>query len=136
MHKAEPYATTSANPRELVAGEHVDDSGGAEGGLHGNHGGMPAGHRADDGGVAAQRVVAHGVEHGADDLGGHDGDEFAFVGDIERVEAEEFAGAADHFADGDGGLVEFDADFSEGGDFVDGAGQTAARGIAHAADVG
>src|ERR1035437_10266717 len=69
-------------------------------------------------------------------MGGRDGDEFGFVGDIERVEAEEFASAADDFADGDGGLVEFDADPSQGGDFVDGARQAAARGIAHAADGG
>src|ERR1039457_6165623 len=78
-------------------------------------------HCADDGALAAQRVSAHGGEHGRGRLGRNDGDELAFVGHIERVEAEQFAGAADHFADGDGGLVEFHTDFSQGCDFIDGA---------------
>src|ERR1019366_313433 len=43
------------------------------------------------------------------------------------------AGAADHLADGDGGLVELHANPGQGGDFVDRGTEAAARGIAHAA---
>src|ERR1019366_5356245 len=74
-----------ANPRKLVAGEHIDDSGCAEGGLHRDHGGVLVGHGADDGGLAAKGVMAHGGEDGVGGVGRDDGDELALVGDIERV---------------------------------------------------
>jgi len=35
----------------------------------------------------------------------HEGEQFAFVGNVERIEAEDFAGAFDFFVDGDGGRV-------------------------------
>src|ERR1017187_10323818 len=126
----------STDPWELGGGEHIDDSGGAEGGCHDDHGRVLVGHRADDGRFPAEGVMAHGGEDGASGFGGHDSDEFAFVGDIERVEAQQFAGAADHFADPDGGLGEFHTDPGKGGDFVEGAREAAARGVAHAADGG
>ncbi len=38
-------------------------------------------------------------------LGGDYGEELAFVGDVERIEAEQLAGAADGIANGDGVLL-------------------------------
>ena len=57
---------------------------------------------ADDGGVPAERMRAHLGEDGIGHLGADDGEQLAFVGDVERVEAEDLAGAADRFAHGDG----------------------------------
>ena len=59
-----------ADPRQLIPGQHVHDPGGTEGGLHRDPGRMLVGHCADDGGLAAERMVSHGGEHGAGALGG------------------------------------------------------------------
>ena len=45
--------------------------------------------------MAASTASAHS--------GRDDGDKLAFVSDIQRIEAEQFAGAADDLADGNGG---------------------------------
>src|SRR3990172_6771328 len=66
--------------------------------------------------------------------GGADGEEFVLVGEIERVQAEELAGALDFFAHRDGGLLDADADAGLCGDFVQGSGQAAAGRVAQAAN--
>src|ERR1035441_4646538 len=68
-----------ADSRQLVPRQHVHDSRGAEGGLHGDHGGMLVRHLADDGALPAQRVLVHGGQHVAGGLGGDDGHKFAFI---------------------------------------------------------
>ena len=50
--------------------------------------------------------------------GGDEDGEAAFVGNVERVEAEDFAGALHGFLHGDKRLFELDADVAVGGDFV------------------
>ena len=52
----------------------------------------------DDGCLGALWVGAHRFEGRVGRVGGDDGDALALVGDVERVEAEDFAGAANLFA--------------------------------------
>ena len=60
--------------------------------------------------------------------GGTKGQEFAFVGNVERIKAENFACAFDFFADGDGSFIEADADIGLFGDFGESAGDAAPGG--------
>src|ERR1035438_3340736 len=52
---AMPTSCISANPRQLAAGQHVDDAGGAEGRVHGDEPGMTLDHFSDDGGLGSER---------------------------------------------------------------------------------
>src|ERR1035438_9091124 len=79
---AMPTSCISADPRQLVAGQHVDDAGGAEGCVHGNESAMAIDHFADDGGLGAERMAAHGCQYGFGRRRRHDGDKLSFVGDI------------------------------------------------------
>ena len=52
----------SANPRELLTAEHIHDPRAADAGFHEDDAGWVGGDFADDRGVAAERVGAHGGE--------------------------------------------------------------------------
>src|ERR1017187_7050070 len=132
---AMPTSCISADPRKLVAGQHVDDAGGAERRVHGDESGMAPDHFADDGGLGAQRMAAHGGEYGLGRGRRDDGDEFSFVGYIQRVQAENFAGSAHPLVDGEGGFADGDAHMRLHGDFIECAGEAATRGVAHHADI-
>src|SRR3989338_734299 len=128
------HSSPLANARQLVAAQHIHKAAGAEPRAQ-NHFARPAvGHRADELGAGAQRVGAQGRQERLGDVGGDDGDELAFVGDVERVQAQELAGAMDFFAHRDGGLLDADADAGLCGDFVQGGGQAAAGRVAPAAN--
>ena len=58
----------------------------------------------------AQRMPAHGGKNTIGIFRRNEGQQLAFVGDVERIEAEDFAGAFDFFADGNGRFIEADAD--------------------------
>src|SRR5579859_5235305 len=53
----------SADPRKLVAREHVDDSAGSEDGAHNHHTRVRIRNMADDSSLRAVRVTAHGVDN-------------------------------------------------------------------------
>lgn len=84
-----------ANPRELFAGEHVHHAGAADAGFHGDHPGVILNHAANDPGMASERMRAHGGERIPSVLFRNYGIELAFVGDVQRVQAEHFAGGFD-----------------------------------------
>ena len=66
---------------------------------------------ADDRGVPPERVRAHRLQQPRRRRsGGDDGDQLSLVGDVERIEPQHLAGAADLGADRDRRLVELDAD--------------------------
>ena len=80
----------------------------------------------------AERMRAHLREDSFGHVGADDGEQLAFVGDVERIEAEHLAGAADGFAHGDGLLAQQHADVGALGDLVERGGRAAARGVAQA----
>ena len=67
---------------------------------------------------AAQGVGAHRGQDAAGIGGGDDGEQLAFVRDVERIEAEDFAGAFDLLANRDAGFVEQHAYAGALGDFA------------------
>ncbi len=94
---------------------------------------MSVNHLADDGGVAAKRMLAHSVEHGFRHLWHNESKQLPFVGNIQRIEAENFAGAFDRLPYGDGTLVNNDANIGVPSDLIEGGCAAAAGGIAVAA---
>ena len=75
--------------------EPVDDAAAAEARVHLDEVVRIGDHLADDRGVASERMRAHRREQPVGVLGAADRDELAFVGDVERVEAQELAGGSD-----------------------------------------
>src|ERR1017187_48767 len=132
---AMPTSCISADPRQLVAGQHVDDAGGAERGVHGDESGMASDHFSDDSGFGAKRMAAHGGERGFGRGYRDDGDELSLVGYIQRVQAQNFAGPAHAVVYDEGRFADGDARVRLHRDFIERAGEAAARGIAHHADI-
>jgi len=56
---------------------------------------------SDDGGALAQMMTTHGGEDRIGSVGRNDGDELAFIGDVERIEPKDFTGSLDLFAERD-----------------------------------
>ena len=90
--------------------------------------------------VADDRRILHPADalHRRQQVGrrplGNDGHQLAFVGDVQRVEAEHLAGPADFGPQRNRRFVQLDADAEPLGQFVQRARQSAARRVAHAAD--
>ncbi len=78
----------------MFAGQPVDNTASAERRRH-LHEMMNVGdYFADHGGITAERMRAHGRERRVGGLRRDDGEELAFVGHIERIEAEKLQAAA------------------------------------------
>src|ERR671912_1985077 len=92
MHFSAIRAAYSADPRQRITDEHVYHPGAAELGVHDDHSLGLLAYLADDLGVLAAFCVAQGFEGGVSDFGGYYGEELAFVGDVERVDAEDLTG--------------------------------------------
>ena len=73
---------------------------------------------ADDCRIAAKRVAAHRREHLIRILGRHDGNELAFIGNIERVKSQHLASSVYFATDRDRCLREPDAYSRAHGQFV------------------
>ena len=123
------------NPRELFAAEAVEDAFGADDAAEGDLAGGAGADVADQGGRAAGRSAGEDLEGAVGLGGGEEADEAALVGDVERFEAEDFAGAADEFGDGHGGFVDGQGELGGLGDFHEGGGETAAGEIAQAVEL-
>jgi hypothetical protein len=65
-------------------------------------------HFADLAGLPSQGMGYHGPEHRSHRISRNTGQEFSFIGNIKRVEAKQFAGPGDIFADRQGFLKEPD----------------------------
>ena len=89
----------SANPRKLLAGEHVHHAGATDARLHQDIAGMIGGNFADNGGRLAERVRVHRSKNAIGVSGRKNREEFTFVGNIERIETENFACSLHVFAD-------------------------------------
>ena len=90
---------------------------------------------ADDCAVLAERMRRDGGARRLRDGGRHDGDDLAFVGEIERIEAEDFAKSLHLVAHGCPVLLDLDADAGGLGDLVEHRREPAARRVAHELDL-
>src|SRR5581483_3117365 len=123
------------NPWQLFARKHIHHAIATYTRLHRDTAGMLGDNFANDGGFLAKRVFAHDRQHKFGILRPHKGDELAFVGDVERVEAEDFTSAFDGFVNRNVSFLEADAHARLPGDFIESAGDTAASGIAEDVNV-
>ena len=99
-----------ADARQRVADEHVDDPAAAETRVEEDEALGLGAHLADDRRLGAERVRPQRGERVVGGLGGDDGDELALVRDVERVDAEDLAGADDRGPERQRRLVEEDGD--------------------------
>jgi len=76
-------------------------------------------------------MLPHSIEHGFSHLWHNQGKQFAFVGDIQRIEAEYLAGPFDGLPYGDGTLVNNHANIGARGQLIEGGCDAAAGGVAH-----
>ena len=90
----------SANPRKLLTGKHVHHAGATNASFHQYIAGMIGGDCADHRGRLAERVRAHRSKNANGIRGRKNREEFTFIGDIKRIETEDFACSFDFFADG------------------------------------
>ena len=98
----------------------------------------PAGsesHVADDRRRHANRVLAQGRERFIGLLRRHERDELTFVGDVQRVDAEDLAGAHDLGPHGHPVLDDRHAELGRQGDLVEHRGDPTTRGVSHAVQV-
>src|SRR5690606_23571700 len=86
---------------------------------------------ADDGGALAGRVTAEYVHGGRGVVAVDDGHEPALARHVQRIQAEQFAGAADDREDRDGAFVDRDRDPGAAGDLVEYGRDPAPGGVAH-----
>ncbi len=100
MPRSEGWVAELTNSRQLLAEHDVQDARAADLGLHQHHAGVIGNDLANHGSFAAQRVLAHALDNFVRCLSGNDGDQLAFVGDIKRIESQNFASAFDRLADG------------------------------------
>ncbi len=115
----------------MFADQHVDDAGAAQQGAHDDPTGMGGDDLAEASGVPALGQGAHRGQDGVGDIGRDDGDETSFVGDMQRVQAEQVACGGDHGRDGYGVLRDLDSDPGRRGDLVQRRCHAAAGGVAH-----
>ncbi len=80
------FVRPSANSRKLLACEPIDNSAAAERGRHLHEALLVIGHPTDDRRITTKRVRTHRSHETIRGVGRHDGDELAFVRDIERIQ--------------------------------------------------
>src|SRR5512143_2284749 len=85
----------SADPRELLPLEHVDHASAPDGGFEQNHAGRRIRNLSDDGRMPPVLLFPHGCNERFGGCTVDDRDQNAFVRNIERIEAQEAAGAPD-----------------------------------------
>ena len=92
--------------------------------------GSPGHDAADDAGSAAERMRPHRSQRIPRLLGRNNGDDLALVGEIERIEPENFAKPPHFLAKGRRGLVDLDRNLRRFGDLVEHGRHAAAGRIA------
>ena len=96
--------------------------------------GMAAGYSADDLRIPSQRVLAHCAQHLISDGGFYDRHQLTLVGDVQGIESQHLARALYFRSNRNGSFFQLNPDTRLGGNLVQGAGNTSARRITHAAD--
>src|ERR1700733_16124794 len=99
-----------ANSRQLLPDQHVDDAATAKYGPHDHTSRLSVGCMTDDCAVAAERMVAHRGERRFRLVRRHDAQDLALVGEVKRIEPEDFAKRLDLFADRRCGFISLDRD--------------------------
>ena len=120
----------SANTRQLFTRKHIDHSFSADACVHYDEPGMIVGDLPNYRSFSAQWMGLYGGKNTVCIRRGDNGEKFAFVGDIKRIEAENFARAFHFFADRNRIFIEKHADFGCLGDLCECAGDAAASWIA------
>ena len=99
----------SADPRQLFAWQHINNTAATNGSLEQHHACRRSDNIADDRGAQAEGIVFHGCDHGIGMLAVHNSDENTFIGDIERVKPQETAGTLHLGRDGESLFLDLDA---------------------------
>lgn len=79
-----------ADPRQLLAEQHVDDPRAADGGLHQHHSGVITHDFSDNLRVMPKRMFAHALQRNRRRVRLHDGQELPFIGHVEKDPSQVF----------------------------------------------
>lgn len=123
-----------ANSRQGVADEHIYDSTATVKGCHENRAGGLFTNFADDLRFTSAGRETQGVDGGVGIIGRDDGEELAFIGDVQGIEAEQLAGATDSIAHRDLIFKKDHAETAVARQFVERGRGAATSWIAHPAD--
>ena len=115
------------DPGELLAREHIHHSGAADACLHHHKPRMLINHFADDSGFLAKRVCTQSVQRRIDIFWRGDGEQFAFVRHIKRIQSENFARTFYFFVYRDRCFIEEHADLCRLRDLGERAGYAATQ---------
>ena len=125
----------SANPRQLFADQHVDNTLSAESGVQHHHARRLLGYFADNGRMFSRRMRAHRRQYPVRVRARHNRYQLAFVGEIKRVESENFAGTFHFLAQRQRGLADTDRNVGALRELIEHGRHTAAGRIAQTVDV-
>ncbi len=105
-----------------------------QGGVQHHPAGVCCGYLANGDCFPPQRMLAHGVQHRGFGLRRDDGDELALIGNIQRIQAKQFACCTHALRYRHTGLFDFDPNAALRSKFVQSSGQTPARWVAQTMD--
>ena len=101
---------SSANARQLLAEQHVDDPRAADTRFHQHHPGVITDDFSDDVSVTPEKMLAHLPEYSRCRVRSDDRQQFALVSHIKRIQPENLAGPFDGLPHRDLSLVDNHAD--------------------------
>jgi len=97
-----------ADSRQRLAERQIEDSIAANGGAQNHKVRVLFGDMSDKGSVAAERMAAHRFKHPLSVLARNEGDQFALIGDQQRIESENLAGSAHRVANWNRTFIDLD----------------------------
>src|SRR3984885_1558743 len=124
----------STNAWQLFSHQHVDDPPPAEHRAHGDAAGPAVANPSNERRAFAERMRSHCRQPSVDLVRGSDHDDLAFVGEIKRIQPEDFTERLDLLADRRGGLFDLDRNLRRIGDLVQYRRQPTTRRISYEAN--
>src|SRR6478736_9825263 len=116
-----------ANPGQLLTRKHIDDPRATNTGPHQNNPGMVARNMANDRSRLTERMGLHCRKNPISFGGTRKNQQFAFIGNVKRIQTENFARTLYLFTDWDRGFVPLDSNAGRLGNFVQRTGESAPR---------
>ena len=98
---------------------HINDARASDSGFDDDHSGVFVDNFADDRRIFAVFVLTHLFEHFGGALARQNRQQFSFIGDVKRIESEQFAGGANNRRDGNFVFLQHNSNVRRFGDFVE-----------------
>src|SRR5581483_6931777 len=124
-----------ADSRQLLTKEHIEHTRATDLRFHEHHARMLSDYFPNNASIASMDVLPHAFHDGVSMIARNNGDQFAFIGDIEWIEAKNFTSAAYGVAHGDFGFLQQHSHLGSRSTFVQDGCHAAASWVAKAVDI-